>query len=194
MKCHAVSSKLHYNVRARKTARKLAAEELFEYAVQCLGRRSFAAEELSAKLRLRAAKASDVEAAIVRLKEIGYLDDRRFAESFALNRAENDGFGKMRVLSDLRARRVPQKVAETAVAQVFEDKSESDQIEAYIDRRMPSLRAKGKVEDDRELAKAWRRLRHAGFSSGGALTALKGLAARPELIEEPPEDEEESES
>jgi hypothetical protein len=59
---------------------------------------------------------------------------------------------------------------------------------------MPSLRKAGKVEDERELARAWRRLRHAGFSSGGALTALKHLAARPELIDEPPEEEESSES
>jgi regulatory protein len=178
-------------VRTRKPAKKLEAEELFEYAVQCLGRRAFASEELAARLRLRAVRQADVEAAIVRLKDIGYLNDLRFAENFAINRAENDGFGRGRVLNDLRARRVPPKVAEIAVAQVFEDKSEADQIEAFIDRRMPSLRAGGKIEDDRTLAKGWRRLRHAGFSSGGALAALKNLAARPELIEEPPPDEEE---
>jgi regulatory protein len=177
-------------VRGSKTARKLAPEELFEYAVQCLGRRPFAAEELKVKLRTRAARVADVDAAIARLKDVGYLDDKRFAESFALNRAENDGFGKMRVLSDLRARRVAPKVAETAVAQVFEDRGESEQIEAYIERRMPSLRAGGKIEDARELARAYRRLRRAGFSSGGALAALKRAAARPEEIEEPVEEEE----
>jgi regulatory protein len=179
-------------VRGSKTARKLAPEELFEYAVQCLGRRPFAAEELKLKLRARAAQAADVDAAIARLKDVGYLDDARFAESFALNRAENDGFGKLRVLSDLRARRVAPKLAEKAVAQVFEDRSESDQIEAYIERRMPSLRgsrAEGKIEDAGELARAFRRLRRAGFSSGGALAALKRVAARPEEIEEPVEDE-----
>lgn len=186
--CHTGSGKLQYNVRAPKTAKKLAAEELFEYAVACLGRRAFASEELAAKLRLRAARAADVEGAVARLIDIGYLDDRRFAESFALNRAENDGFGRMRVLSDLRARRVPAKIAETAVSQVFEDKSESEQIDAFMARRMPSLLRGGKVEDDRELARAWRRLRHAGFSSGGSLSALKRIAAKPELIEEPLDD------
>jgi regulatory protein len=173
--------------------RKLASEELFQYAVQCLGRRPFSSDELAARLRLRAAHIPDVDAAIVRLKEIGYLDDRRFAESFALNRAENDGFGRMRVLSDLRARRVPSKIAETAVEQIFEDKSESDQIDAYIERRMPSLRSGGKVEDERDLARAWRRLRRAGYSSGAVLAALKRVAARPDLIEEPPAEDEEAE-
>jgi regulatory protein len=179
-------------VRGSKTPRKLDSEELFEYAVQCLGRRPYAAEELKTKLRTRAARVADVDAAITRLKDVGYLDDKRFAESFALNRAENDGFGKMRVLSDLRARRVAPKLAEKAVAQVFEDRSESAQIEAYIERRMPSLRAsraEGRIEDARELARGYRRLRRAGFSSGAALAALKRVAARPEEIEEPLEEE-----
>lgn len=178
-------------VRTRKQPRKLEADELFQYAVQCLGRRAFASEELATRLRPRALRPADVTGAIERLKEIGYLNDHRFAENFAINRAENDGFGRMRVLSDLRARRVPAKLAETAVAQVYEDKPESEQIELFIDRRMPALRAEGKIEDDRKLAKAWRRLRHAGFSSGAALAALKRLAAHPELIDEPPEEPEE---
>jgi regulatory protein len=181
-------------VRVRKPVRKLAAEELFEYAVGCLGRRAYSSEDLRARLRLRAAHPADVEAAIARLKDVGYLDDARYAESFARNRAENDGFGRMRVLRDLRGRRVPAKVAESAVQQVFEDKSESELIESFIDRRMPALRASGKVEDERELARAWRRLRVAGFSSGAALAALKNLAAHPERIEEPAAEEEEQAS
>ncbi|MDE3197580.1 MAG: RecX family transcriptional regulator [Acidobacteriota bacterium] len=125
---------------------------------------------------------------IGRLKEVGYLDDRRFAENFALNRAEGDGFGRMRVLSDLRGRRIAPALAEKTVARVFEDKNEADQIDAYIGRRMRSLDA-GAVEDERELARAYRRLRRAGFRSGAVLAALKRRAARPEEIEEPPEDD-----
>ena len=40
------------------------------------------------------------------------------------------------------------------------------------------------------LRRIWRRLRRAGFSPGGALGALKQMAARPEAIEEPPAEEE----
>jgi regulatory protein len=178
----------------RKLARKLAGAELFEYAVQCLGRRAFGSDELAVKLRPRAAQTADVEETISRLKEIGYLDDRRFAESYALNRADNDGFGRIRVLSDLRARRLPAAIAETAVAQVFDDKIESELIDAYIDRKMSSLRTGGKVEDQRQLMRAWRRLRRAGFSSGAVLTALKNVAAKPELIDEPPPDDENADS
>jgi hypothetical protein len=55
---------------------------------------------------------------------------------------------------------------------------------------MSSLAAAGRIEDDRKLAAAYRRLRRAGFTSGPILAALKRLAARPESIEEPPEEEE----
>jgi regulatory protein len=148
--------------------------------------RASSSDELKAKLRARAAHAADVDSAIARLKDIGYLNDQRFAESYAAARLANDGFGRMRVLNDLRSRRVPAKLAEKAVEQIFEDKSESELIDAFIARRLPSLVGAGAIEDQRILARAYGRLRRAGFSSAGTLAALKRMAARPELIDEPP--------
>ncbi len=139
---------------------------------------------------MRAANPPDVDATVDRLKDIGYLNDQRFAENFASARVENEGFGRMRVLSDLRARRVPGTLAEQAVEQALAGKSEAELIDSYIARRMPSIAAGGRIEDERKLATAYRRLRRAGFTSGPILTALKGLAARPELLEEPIEEEE----
>jgi regulatory protein len=170
-------------------ARKLAAEQLFEYAVKCLGVRAYSTGDLKSKLRMRAANPPDVDATVDRLKDIGYLNDRRFAENFASARIENEGFGRMRVLSDLRARRVQGTLAEQAVEQALEGKTEAELIDSYIARRMPSIAAGGRIEDERKLANAYRRLRRAGFTSGPILTALKGLAARPELLEEPIEEE-----
>jgi len=166
---------------------------LFEYSVRYLAQRSCSSEELKTKLRRRAARSSDADSVVARLQDAGYLNDARFAESFASSRAENDGFGRMRVLSDLRSRRVAPTTAERAVAEVFAGKDEADLIDAFIERRMPSLKEAGLIEDQRDLAKAFRRLRRAGFSSGGALSALKRRAARPEEIEEPTEDEEDPE-
>lgn len=171
-------------------SRKLAAEQLFEYAVKCLGVRAYSTGDLKSKLRMRAAHPPDVDATIDRLQDIGYLNDRRFAENFAAARVQNDGFGRMRVLSDLRARRVQGPLAEQAVEQALEGKSEAELIDSYIERRMPSIAAGGPIGDERKLANAYRRLRRAGFTSGPILTALKGLAARPELLEGPMEEEE----
>jgi regulatory protein len=177
------------NRTARRPAAKLASEALFEYAIKYLSLQACSSEALRSRLRLKAANLADIDPTIARLKEIGYLNDARFAESYAANRVENEGFGRMRVLRDLRAKRVPEKLADKALEQAFREKSESDMIDSFIDRRMHSLVAKGQIEDERELAKAYRRLRRAGFSSGGILTALKRLAAKPELIDEPPPDD-----
>jgi hypothetical protein len=59
--------KLLYSVKSRKTVRKLAAEELFEYAVKSLGMRASTSAELKTKLMRRAAHPPDVEAALTRL-------------------------------------------------------------------------------------------------------------------------------
>jgi regulatory protein len=140
-------------------------------------------------LRQRAALPADVDPTIDRLKDIGYLNDERFAESYAAARVENEGFGRMRVLNDLRARRIQGELAEQAVANAIGQKSEAELIDAFIQRRMTSVASGGPVEDERKLAAAYRKLRRAGFSSGPILSALKRIAARPEFFEEPPEEE-----
>jgi regulatory protein len=168
-----------------RKSKRLAAGELFEYAVKSLSARAYSAGDLKARLRLRAANPEDADAAIERLRDIGYLDDKRFAESYASARVENEGFGRMRVLQDLRARRITGETAERAVGNAIGDRTEDDLIDAFIARRMASTVAGGPIEDERKLAAAYRKLRRAGFTSGGILRALKRVAARPDELEEP---------
>ena len=82
--------------------RLLDAEALLQYAVRALAGRALSAGELRAKLESRAVRAEDVRPTLARLKEFGYLDDRRFAESFSSARLETDGVGKQKVLRDPR--------------------------------------------------------------------------------------------
>ena len=184
------SDTLQNSVTPHKKPRKLAAEELFEFAVKLLTLRGHSTGELRTKLGRKAASRGDVDVAIARLNDVGYLDDKRYAESYASARVENEGFGRMRVLQDLRTRRISGKLAEQAVDQALEGRSESELIDAYIDRKMSSLVAAGPIEDEKKLATAYRRLRRAGFTSGGILAALKRKAASPELVNDAPEEEE----
>jgi regulatory protein len=185
------SCKLLYSVASQKKPRKLASEELFEYAVKALGARAYSTGDLKSKLKLRAANAPEVEGVIERLKEIGYLNDRRFAESYANARIENEGFGRIRVLNDLRAHKVSGEMADHAVERALDGRNEAGLIDSFIQRRMPSVAAGGKIEDERKLAAAYRKLRRAGFTSGPILSALKRLAAHPDALEEPMEEEQE---
>src|SRR5215216_4587864 len=92
--------------------RPLDAESLWSYALKALAGRAHSTGELREKLRRRAERLSDIDDVIGRLKDSGYLNDRRFAESFANARLSNDRFGEGRVVQDLRQRRVAPALAE----------------------------------------------------------------------------------
>lgn len=169
--------------------RKLSPDQLFEYAVNCLSARAYSSGDLRSKLRLRAALATDVDPVIARLLELGYLNDQRFAESYATLRRENDSFGRMRVLTDLRKHRIGSTLAGSAVEKAFEGLNEADLIDAFIERRMPAAAMPEGLSDERRLAAAYRKLRRAGFSSGLVLAALRKRAAKPEMVDDFPEEE-----
>ena len=87
------------------------------------------------KLRRRAQSDEDVDAVLAKLKESGYLNDRSFAENYAAARLQNQGLGKMRVLRDLRQRRVAPKLAEQVTEQTYQKTNEPDLIEEFLLRK-----------------------------------------------------------
>jgi regulatory protein len=147
--------------------------------------------ELREKMRRRAEQVGDIDGIIARLKEAGYLDDKRYAESFASARLANDKLGKMRVTNELRSRRVAPALAERAVHKVYEGVEEQRLIEEWIRRKYRTAEREGLFQDQKDLAAAYRRLARAGFRSGEILTVLKRFAKDPDLLDgfEAPEEE-----
>lgn len=148
------------------------------YALRVLGSRGRSSAELRQKLGLRAERSGDVDAVISKLKESGYLDDRRYAEGYASARLENEGHGRTRVLRDLRQRRVAPKLAEQAVERTFKDTDELQLIDAYLKRKFRGRDLPLWLSEEKNLMSAYRRLRYAGFSSGNSIGALKRYAER----------------
>jgi len=157
--------------------------ELLNYAVRALGGRAHSTGELREKLRRRAERAEDVDLVLARLKELGYLDDRRFAETYAASRLENQGLGKMRVLRDLRQRRVAPKLAEQVTEKTYQETNEGDLIEEFLKRRYRGKKLGPFLAEEKNLAAAYRRLRYAGFSSGAAIRGLKRYAKQAEELD-----------
>src|SRR5262252_11051293 len=114
----------HAEMEERKP-RQLDREGLWNYALRALGGRAHSTGEMREKLRRRAARMTDVDEVIERLKDSKYLDDRRFAEGFASARLSNERFGKTRVLQDLRDRRIAPGLAEKTVGEVYRDVDEA---------------------------------------------------------------------
>jgi regulatory protein len=170
--------------------RRLDAGALWEYALRVLRGRAYSTGELREKLRRKAESAGDVDARIARLKEYGYLDDRKFAESFATARLENEGLGKTRVLSDLFRRRVGPSVAQQTVGKVYENVSEEALAEDFVRRKFRMASKENLFQDDKQIASAYRRLVRAGFRSATTVAVLKKFARNPDLLDgfEPPEE------
>ncbi len=156
---------------------------LWSYAVRLLGARAYTVAELRDKLRGRAAEAGDVDVILARCREYGYLDDARFAESYAAARRDNQGFGAFRVQQDLRKRRVSGQVAETATREAFAQVEEAEQAAAYLERKYRGKNLAEFLAEERHAAQAYRRLRTAGFGSGVAIRVLKRYTQRAEELE-----------
>jgi regulatory protein len=158
--------------------------ELLNLALRSLGGRAQSTGDLREKLRRRAAHPEDVDAVLAKLKEAGYLNDQRFAESYAAARLENEGFGKMRVLRDLRQRRIAPQLAERVTEQTFQETNETDLIEQFLKRKYRGKQLGAFLAEEKNLAAAFRRLRYAGFSSGASIRVLKQYASRAEELDE----------
>jgi regulatory protein len=168
----------------------LNAEGLWGYALRILGARPHSEAELRQKLSRRAAAPEDVASTLARLREYGLADDQKFSETFATARLQNEGFGRFRVLRDLRGKRVPSAVAEQAVSQAFADTNEAELASAFLMRKYRGKNLPEFLSQEKNVASAYRRLRMAGFSSGVALSVLKRHAKHIEIDEVPEELEE----
>jgi regulatory protein len=163
--------------------RRLDGGALWEYALKALAGRAHSTGELREKLRRRAARASDIEGVLARLKDNGYLDDRRFAEAFATARLANDRLGQRRVTQELRQRRVAPALAERTVEKVYREVDEETLIETWIRRKYRTTPREGLFQEEKDLAAGYRRLLRAGFRAGPILNALRRFAKNPDLLD-----------
>lgn len=168
---------------AKRPPQPLDREKLLNVALRALGGRAHSSGELREKLRRRAQSAEDVDAVLAKLKEAGYLDDRRFAEAYAAARLQDQGLGKMRVLRDLRQRRVATKLAEQVTEQTYDKTNETDLIEDFLRRKYRGKQLGAFFSEEKNLAAAFRRLRYAGFAAGTSIRVLKRYANQPEVLD-----------
>src|SRR4029077_12907210 len=93
---------------SRPKRRQYSEDERYEYAVGALGRRMRTVAELKRLMRARVEEAESeygqtlVELVIRRLKDQGYLNDSQYAASYSSLRRDNQKFGRMRVITELK--------------------------------------------------------------------------------------------
>src|SRR5438067_1565298 len=99
----------------RGKPKKLNTEQLWDYALALLGRRAQSAAELRRKLFNRADSPQSLSNVMSKLADYQMADDTKFSEAFASSRLQNKGLGRVRVMRDLRAKQVPERIASAAV-------------------------------------------------------------------------------
>lgn len=174
----------------RQSPRRLAENELLDYALRALSARALSRAELRQKLLTRAAHESFADAVIAKLEEYRYLDDKKFAEMYTVARKDSDGLGKARVLRDLRTRKVSPKVAEAAVNAAYSGTNERELVLQFVARKFRGKNLNEWLKEEKNLANAYRRLRYAGFSHGASTGVLmdfaKGRATFLDTLEDEP--------
>ena len=168
---------------AKRQPQPLDRDKLLNVALRALGGRAHSSGELREKLRRRAENNEDVDAVLAKLKDSGYLNDQQFAESYAAARLQNQGLGKIRVLRDLRQRKVAPKLAEQVTERTYEKTNEANLIEEFLRRKFRGKELGVFLSEEKNLAGAFRRLRYAGFSAGQSIRVLKRFANQPEVLD-----------
>src|ERR1700687_2232535 len=78
----------------------------------------------------------EVDECIGRLKELGYLDDRRFAEDYASYRIANRPIGRSRLARELAARKVYRDAIQGALDTVVDDEGQEALLDRAIEKRI----------------------------------------------------------
>ncbi|MEQ1884224.1 MAG: regulatory protein RecX [Bryobacteraceae bacterium] len=178
----------------RKPPSPLDAGGLMAYAARLLSTRAQTISELREKLRKKAARREEVDEVLAKLKELGYVNDQRFAESFATWQRDYQGLGKTRVVRDLMARRVAPALAKQTVDEAFRETDEVAMIQSFLDRKfrgrnLAALLSYNNPDHDKHLASAYRKLRAAGFGTGNSIRVLKKYSSEADRLEEMPAEE-----
>ncbi len=133
----------------------------FERAVKLLAARPRSVAELRERL-LRGKNTNEeiVEIVIARLREYGYLNDERFAFSYASYKVKQKPVGRRRLERDLKFKKVESSVANEALEMVFNETPEEQLIDQAIAKR---LRIRGKPKTRLEAKSLFDHLLRQGF-------------------------------
>ena len=136
-----------------------AAPDAYELSIRLLAQRAHGTVELARKLEQKGCAKEDVEEALVRLRDSGYLDDDAFAASLVRRRMTQRG--RVAIAAELREKGLSQEVAARALAEV--------DAEAELQAAQEFAERSGRVEPERLAGRLQRR----GFAANVIRAVLR---------------------
>lgn len=150
----------------------------FDSSLKILSLRDHSEAELRRKLTAKGYEEQGIEESVARLKELGYLDDLRFARSFASSALRNGrGYGG-RLKLELSRRGVAPAIVSEVLAELSAEYDERELLAQLIERRYAGFDAA--TAPDKEKRKVVGYLQRRGFSLSAIFAALKGA---PEFVD-----------
>lgn len=146
----------------------------FARAVKLLAAKPRSVAELR-ELLLRGKNADEevVETVIARLREYGYLNDERFAFSYASYKVKQKPVGRRRLERDLKFKKIDSGVADEALEMIFTETPEEQLIDQAIAKR---LRTRGKPKNRADAKSLFDHLLRQGFAFELVSEKVRALA------------------
>jgi regulatory protein len=145
-------------------------QQLYVSALRALTRRPFPIRELEQKLLQSCPDAETVNQIIERLKSAGYLDDRKFCESYIQSRLQRKAYGRARIERELRARGLNPKLVSEELEKAYPAEAELAPLQSALERKLRSLPP---PMDAKKLSRLYNHLLRRGFPGGAIRLELR---------------------
>jgi regulatory protein len=147
-------------------------EKALQKAYRLLALRAHSEMELAAKLRAGGFLEPEIASALDKCRQMGYLDDGKYARQRARLLAVDRLLGDRRIAVDLRGKGIPEDLSSEAIAAAREEMGAGEAIERLLAKRWPTA-ADIAGMDQRQRERCIRSLMGKGFSQGLIFSKLK---------------------
>jgi regulatory protein len=139
-------------------------------ALRILAHRDMSSAELSRRLTARGFPEALAGETVTRLREAGYLDDRRFARQWAESAIRNGrGYGP-RLRMELARHRVPEEIAAEVLGSLAAEYAETETLANLLARKFAGFNPSSAT--DREKRRVVQYLQRRGFSIAAIFEAF----------------------
>ena len=143
----------------------------FDCALRVLALRDHSEAELRRKLKEKGYDEEGIAGSVARLKELGYLDDARFARGFAQSAIRNGrGYGA-RLKLELSRRGVAAATVQDTLAQIGQEFGEAEVLARTIERRYPGFDPASATDKEKRRVVGY--LQRKGFTLAAILAGLR---------------------
>ncbi len=171
------------DVKAMDRLRDAIAEQaVFDKAVELLGVSQRSSRDLQRRLIQKGAGKVHVDAAIVRLTAVGYLNDAAFAESLVHSRFVEGGASKRRVEQILLRKGVARAVADDVIQRAIEENG-TDERDAALQVARKRLRTLRSLDPSARKRRLYGFLARRGYDSAAISGVLRELDSELTAVE-----------